>query len=168
MSDEAGIPTTLPTRQAVAVEGRSRKNTVSGKLKVALDLMIREGLPRAAAATKAGLADSSVRSALRKAHVLSHYNAEMASLRTSLRARNIHRLDGIADGSKNDMARVSALKALEAIADQSDINTRPGMQQLPGLQIVIIRPGSAAPHIIGPAQEPAPPQIDVTPQVIAP
>src|SRR5690242_3917913 len=96
---ENPLPTKLPTRQAKAVEGRSKRLRVTGKLRMAIEAMIWEGLPRKEAAEKAGLADSSLRFALRKAHVLAHHNAELAALRTSLRARNVHRLDNIADTS---------------------------------------------------------------------
>jgi hypothetical protein len=153
----------LPTRQAAAIEGRSRRGDVTGKLRTALDLMVWSGERRAAAAEKAGLADSSLRAALRKPHVLQHYNAELAALRTSLRAKNVHRLDTIADDSKNDMARVAAVKALEVIADQADERTRPGMATVPGLQIVIIN-GTATPKVIGPAPAQFPEVVDAPPQ----
>jgi hypothetical protein len=156
MSDNS-LPTALPTRQAAAIEGRSRRGAVTGKLRIALDLMVWEGLKYQDAATKAGLAASSVRFALRKPHVLQHYNAELAALRTSARAHNFHRLDGIADTSKNDMARVAAVKAMEAIADQADEKQRPGSAILPGLQIVIVN-GITAPRVIGPAPVNIPPQ----------
>jgi hypothetical protein len=148
------LPITLPTRQAAAIEGRSRRGAVTGKLRTALDLMVWSGEKRADAAEKAGLADCSLRAALRKPHVLQHYNAELAALRTSLRARNVHRLDTIADTSKNDMARVAAVKALEVIADQADEKQRPGLQMLPGLQIVIVS-GTTPPKVFGPAPVPA-------------
>jgi hypothetical protein len=141
---------TVPTRQAAAIPGRSRRGAVTGKLRVALEAMIWEGLPPKEAAAKAGMADSSLRFSLRKPHVLAFYNAELAALRTSLRARNVHRLDGIADDSKNDMARVAAVKALELISDQADERQRPGAGIVPGLQIVIVN-GTTAPKVIGPA-----------------
>jgi hypothetical protein len=57
----------------------------------------------------------------------------------NLRARNIHRLDTIADDSKNDMARVASIKALEAITDQAEQRDGPvGSTQTPGVQIVIM------------------------------
>src|SRR5882757_575469 len=99
---ETSLPTApgkFPTRQAAAIEGRSRRGAVTGKLRAALDLMVWSGERRADAAAKAGLADSSLRAALRKPHVLAHYNAELTALRTSLRAKNVHRLDSIADSS---------------------------------------------------------------------
>src|SRR5258707_14279030 len=88
MSDNS-LPTAFPTRQAAAIPGRSARNKVTGKLRTALDLMVWSGERRAEAAEKAGLADSSLRFALRKPHVLQHYNAELAALRTSLRAKNV-------------------------------------------------------------------------------
>lgn len=146
-------PTQLPTRQAAAIEGRSRRGAVTGKLRTALDLMVWQGEKRADAAAKAGLADSSLRFALRKPHVLAHYTAELTALRTSLRARNVHRLDTIADTSKNDMAKVAAVKAMEAIADQAD-ERAPRGGILPGLQIVIVN-GNMPPKMIGPEPLPA-------------
>jgi hypothetical protein len=138
MSDNL-LPTAFPTRQAAAVEGRSGRMRVTGKLKVAIEAMIWEGLPRADAATKAGMADSSLRFALRKPHVMAHYNAELASLRMSLRARNLHRLDGIAEDSKNDMARVASIKVLEQLADVAEQHHRPGQTQMPGVSIIIMQ-----------------------------
>src|ERR1700738_3861445 len=143
------LPTAFPTRQAAAIEGRSRRGAVTGKLRTALDLMVWDNLRRKDAAEKAGLADSSLRFAFRKPHVMAYYHAELKALRDNLRARNVHRLDGIADDSKNDMARVAAVKALELLSDQADEKQRPGAAILPGLQIVII--GGPAPRTIGPA-----------------
>jgi hypothetical protein len=153
MSDNS-LPTTVPTRQAAAIEGRSRRGAVTGKLKIALDLMVWDNLKRKDAAEKAGLADSSLRFAFRKPHVMAYYHTELKALRDNLRARNVHRLDGIADNSGNDMAKVAAIKTLELISDQADEKQRPGSQMLPGLQIVII--GGPTPKVIGPAPFPAP------------
>jgi hypothetical protein len=85
--------------------------------------------------------------------VLPYYNAELAALLMSLRARNVHRLDSIAANSKNDMAKVSALKALETIAEQAEAQVKPGAR-LPGGQIVIMHE-SSAPKVIDNAPMPA-------------
>jgi hypothetical protein len=139
------LPTAFPTRQAAAIPGRSRRGAVTGKLKTALDLMVWENLKRKDAAAQAGLADPSLRFAFRKPHVMAYYRAELAALRENLRARNIHRLDGIADDSKNDMARVASIKALEAITDQAEQRDGPaGSTQTPGVQIVILMPEPVA------------------------
>ena len=49
------LPTTLPTRQATAIEGRSRRGAVTGKLMTALDLMVWSGERRADAAERPAL-----------------------------------------------------------------------------------------------------------------
>jgi len=60
--------------------------------------------------------------------------------RNNLRAKNIHTLASIADVSENDMARVSAVKVMEQIADVADEKrAHPGAQQTPGLQIIIVQ-----------------------------
>jgi hypothetical protein len=150
--------TELPaTRQAAAIPGRSRRNAVTGKLKAALDAMVWEGLKRTEAAQKAGLADSSLRFALRKPHVLAYFRAETAALRENLRARNLHRLDNIADTSKNDMAKVASIKVLEQIADVADQHSRLGDNQSPGVVIVIQQPAAV------PAPNHGPPMITIEP-----
>ena len=143
MSEELPM---VPTRQKLAIEGRSRKGAVTGKLRRALELMVWEGLKRDAAAEKAGLASSSLCFALHKPRVLTFHRAECDALRNSLKARNLHRLDTIADDSKNDMARVASIKALEQISDIADERQgKPGAGHLPGLQIVIVQGGAARP-----------------------
>lgn len=151
------------TRQKAAIAGRSRRNAVTGKLKTALEAMVWEGLERKAAAERAELADSSVRFAMRKPHVLAFYNSELTALRTSLRARNIHRLDGIANESKNDMAKVASIKVLEQIADVADQHHRPGETQSPGVCVVIVQP-TPPPASISPATI----TIDAQPAILMP
>jgi hypothetical protein len=133
---ENSLPTALPTRQAIEAKDRSARNRVTGKLRIAIEAMVWEALPRAEAAAKAGMADSSLRFALRKPHVLAHHNAELAALRTSLRARNVHRLDSIADKSGNDAARV---RTLESLADASEQHFGSRSSQTPGVVIQIIQ-----------------------------
>lgn len=126
------------TRQAAAIEGRSARNRVTGKLKTAIDLMVWQGLRHTEAAAKAGLAAVSIRAALRKPHVLQYLRAENAALRASVQSRDLHRLDDIADNSKNDMARVTAIKTIERIADLAEQESgRPGAAS-PGVVIQII------------------------------
>lgn len=139
------ITLALPTRQKLAIEGRSRRNAVTGKLKAALDAMVWEGLKRTDAAQTAGLADNSLRFALRKPHVLAYFRTEIDALRNSIKARNLHRLDGIADSSRNDMAKIGAIKAIEQIADTAEEKHRNPGGQLPGLQIVIVQQSGARP-----------------------
>jgi hypothetical protein len=78
--------------------------------------------------------------------VLAFYRAECDALRNSLKARNLHRLDTIADDSKNDMARVASIKALEQISDiAGEKHGKPGAGQLPSLQIIIVQQAATSP-----------------------
>jgi hypothetical protein len=80
--------------------------------------------------------------ALRRPDVLAHHNAELATLRTSLRARNVHRLDSIADKSGNDTARVQAVKTLEGLADASEQQHGAGQSRSPDVVIQILQPAA--------------------------
>jgi hypothetical protein len=150
---------TTTTRQAEAIDGRSAKLTVTGKLARAIGFMVWEGARRQDAAEKACLKDHSLRAALKKPHVLRHYHAELGVLRESTRAKNFHRLDVIAGGEGgNDMAKVAAIKTMEAISDQHVVGpagiggrARAGYlidlgddQQKPGLVIYIEPVGRSA------------------------
>jgi hypothetical protein len=139
---------TPPTRQAIAAEGRSKKLSVTGKLKIAIDAMLYEGACRPDAAAKAGLKDHSVREAMRKPHVLAYYHNGLHVLRTSERPKNILALIRIRDGSDNGVAVVNAVKALELMAEEDAQSNAPGRQSLPGLVVQInMSPGSQAPTI---------------------
>jgi len=105
-----------PTRQAIAAKDRSGKLTVSGKLQRALDLML-EGSRRDDAAKQAGMTPHGLREALKKPHVRAYWNGGLQVMRESERAKNVLALADVRDTSDNDMARVSAAKALEQIAD---------------------------------------------------
>lgn len=110
---------------------------VTGKVRVAIDSMVWDGLPRSKAAEFAGLSEHGLYKALRKPPVKAYYMAQLDILRTSERARNIHTLAEVRDQTTNQMARVQAVKALEQIDDSEQASR--GSQALPGLQIVIVQ-----------------------------
>lgn len=152
--------TDQPTRQALAIEGRSGRLKVTGKLKVALDAMVWDGKTRDQAAEHARLSIHGLREALKRPHVKQYYSAQIEVLRENERARNIHALVQVRDQTGNQMARVQAVKALEQLSDEAN---RPGGNhavQVPGLTIVI---GSPAHPAIAPAN---PPMIDVSPNEV--
>jgi hypothetical protein len=111
-ADNQQVVVPAVTRQKLAIEGRSRAGKVTGKLKIAMDLMVWEKLTRSEAGKRAGLAESSMREAFRRPHVIAYYRAGCDALRENVAAKHIHNLDKIADDSKNDMARVASIKAL--------------------------------------------------------
>jgi hypothetical protein len=142
----------LVTRQARAIEGRSAKLKVTGKLAVAIGMMVNQGLPRQAAAIAANLTDDAVRRAFKKPHVLAHWRAELAALREGERARNVHALVDVRDTSDNAMARVAAAKELERSADEHRADAG-AAQQRPGMVIVVIG-GDGRERLVAPAARP--------------
>ena len=150
--------TTVPAVSPAIASNKASKPAetlrISGRNKVALDLMVYQGLNRKEAAEQAGLKDHALYVALTKPHVKAYYMRQLDVLRTSERARNIHTLAEVRDQKSNQMARVQAVKALEQIDDEREAGR--GANSLPGLQIVIVQGGSA----------PAP-AIDVSPKQLA-
>jgi hypothetical protein len=67
-------------------------------------------------------------------------------LRTSERARNIHALVEVRDQKSNQMARVSAAKALEQISDDSPASS--GTSSSPGVVVQIINQVAAQPALM--------------------
>ncbi|MDB5937584.1 MAG: hypothetical protein JWQ01_4928 [Massilia sp.] len=108
---------------------------VTGKVRTAIEAMVWDGLPRAKAAEKAGISEHGLYKAFRKPPVKAFYLAQLDVLRTSERARNIHTLAEVRDQTSNQMARVQAVKALEQISDDEQVNRT--AQTAPGMVIVI-------------------------------
>jgi len=110
---------------------------VTGKNRAAIDAMVWEGLTRSDAATKAGLTDHSLYVALTKPHVKAYYAQQCEVLRTSGRARRIHRLEAMLEQSDNKAAVINAALALESIGtDQATANAAQSVQ--PGVIIQIV------------------------------
>ena len=105
------------TRQAIAARNRSLPGRVTGKLYKAVEAMVWEGASRKEAAQAASLSDHGLRQALRRPHVLAFYLAECEVLRTSGRAKRLHRLEALAAQDDNRNAAVAAIKVAEQIAD---------------------------------------------------
>jgi hypothetical protein len=120
----------------------SERNAVTGRLKRALDAMVWQGLDRRAAAKYARLTENGLYAALKKPHVKAHYLQQLDVLRTSERARNVHRLAEIRDAA-NNMPAVQAIRALELI-DEEQRQATAGTAQSPGLVIVINAPTPSA------------------------
>ena len=148
MSDVAQpfTPATAPTRQALAIQGRSHRMQVTGRLRAALTAMVWQGARRAEAAKIGGMTDHSLRAALRKPHVKSWYLAELGVLRESERPKTFHRLCDLRDQDENKNAAVAAAKALEQISDEP-LRSKPTIAS-PGVTIRIVNVSSPPPRII--------------------
>ena len=139
---------TSSTRQSQAIDGRSAPLKVTGKLRFAIEQMVWHGARRQDVAERAGLKGHSLRAALRKGHVMAHYHDELRVLRESTRAKNFHRLDDIAESSPNAMAKVAAIKVMEAVSDP--IASAAQGQQFAGFVIDISEPGGVTVRITSP------------------
>lgn len=134
------------TSVAVQTDGRQidapkakyeRKLTVTGKNRAAIDAMVWQGLKRGDAAKVAGLTDHALYTALTKPHVKAYYLAQCEMLRTSGRARRIHRLEAMQEQNDNKAAVINAILALESMGnDQASVNA--AQKQSPGVVIQII------------------------------
>jgi hypothetical protein len=114
---------------------------ITGKVKVAIDAMVWQGLKRDEAAQLAGIKDNSLYVALRRPDVKAYYLAECEMLRTSGKARRIHRLEAMLEQDDNKAAVINAALALENMGkDQASVNA--GQSRTAG--VVVIIQGSAA------------------------
>jgi hypothetical protein len=138
----------VPTRQATAAATReyvtehrgNKPITLTRKNKAAVDAMVWLGMNRADAAKHAGMQDQSLYVALSKPHVRSYYLAQCEVLRTSGRARRIHRLEAMVEQDENKQAVVNACKAL----DQQDDSPQAAAARsaAPGFVVVVVQANS--------------------------
>jgi hypothetical protein len=124
-----------PSRQALQAKTASKPGHVTGRLKLACDLMVYSGLSWDKAAVQAGLTVRSMRLAMERPHVLRYLQDSREVFRVAACSSNILKLVELRDSSPNAMARVQAIKALEAIEDESPRTA--GRQTAPGLVVII-------------------------------
>lgn len=125
------------TTQQRAAKTKSKALKVTGKLKVAIDAMVWEGLDYADAGRKAELTAYAIRSALSRPHVLAYQREQLQVLRSSEYARNIRRAVEIRDAA-NNMPAIHAIRYLdgENADNTSGIN---GMHRSPGMTVVVVQ-----------------------------
>lgn len=142
MTDTALTITAQPTPPAAAKPEEPVR--ITAKIRAAIDAMVWHALPRKDAAAKAGISEHGLYKALRKPPVRALYLSELEVLRTSERARNIHRLIAIRDKADN-MPAVQAIDRLERLEEQGSISR--AAQQLPGFVIVVQSQSPHMPHM---------------------
>ena len=116
----------------MTTKDRSKARNVTGRLKVAIDLMVWEALPYSEAAKAAGLTTRALRKALDRPHVCAYLAGGKAQLRASEGPRTLHRLVQLAHQDRNANAAVAACKAIENIPDNRNSPGRPGQAQVAG------------------------------------
>lgn len=112
----------------------TKRLKIGGKLRVAIDAMVFDGLDFADAAAQAKCSTRAIRKAFERSHVLAYLKTRREVLRASARGQNIRRLMQIRDAADN-MPAVNAIKALEGMDDQHSIEG--SARRSPGLVIVI-------------------------------
>lgn len=141
-----------PTHQPLAksADTKSLPLKVTAKLRTAIDAMVWEGKQRDDAARSAGLTPNALYAALRKPHVKAHYLSECEILRTSGRARRIHRLEEISEATSNLNASVQAIRTLDAPDNANNPmgSGRSASVTMPGLVIQIIQQPDTQPQIV--------------------
>jgi len=126
--------------QALAKPTKSDpKQSISRKIREALDVMVWQGKHYDEAARSTDLPVRSMRRALSRPEVLSYLKREREVLRASMSGRNIHRLAEIRDAA-NNMPAVQAIRALEEMG--ADTQSGSTVRLSPGITINIV---SAAP-----------------------
>lgn len=123
------------TDQSATRTTKQERRRVTGRVKLACDAMVWEGLDWQAAAAKANLHVRSMRLALERPHVKQYLAEQKQVFRASASAQNISRLVDIRDQSDNKMASLGAIKLLE---EGSDPGGNDAPVRTPGISIQII------------------------------
>ena len=144
MSDVAIAEQPLTNRQ-LSRRDASAPGRVTGKLRTACNAIVYEGLQLDQAAAQAGITTYRLRLALRKPHVMQYLRSEREVLRASMSGANILELGRIRSSSRNDNARVNAIKALEQM-DSAETARTSGHLRTPGLIVQIIQTSQQTPH----------------------
>jgi hypothetical protein len=134
------IPAPL-SRQAIQAKTASAPKRVTGKLKIACDLMVYgdENKPIYQwddAARQADLSVRAMRLALERPHVRAYLKAQQQVFRDSICAGNPRRLQQIRDQDENKAAAVRAIQVLERIDEEAE--ARSANRSAPGVTINIM------------------------------
>lgn len=132
----SGLAVALDPPQQVTDKPK-RELKVTRVVKAAIDAMVWQGMKREDAAQAAGMKDNSLYVALRRPEVKAYYLDQCEVLRTSGKARRIHRLEQMVEQDDNKAAVVNAVLALERLGD-SQLNGNAGQSVTPGVVIQII------------------------------
>lgn len=127
-TDLPSIPTT---------GGKSLAKQVTGKLKIAIDLMTWEGKPYSEAAKIAGLTTRGLRMALEKEHVLRYMRSQRRALLASEGPKTIARLAELRDQNDNRNAAVASARTILNITDEEARSPGLGRPQVAGFVIVL-------------------------------
>jgi hypothetical protein len=147
----AAIPTDKPSQLPAIAPKEAKQLRISGKVRTAIEAMVWQGLKRSDAAEVAGLKDNSLYVAFMKPDVKAYYAQQCEVLRTSGRARRIHRLEAMLEQSDNKAAVINAALALESIGtDQATANAAQSAR--PGVVVQILMQAPVDARLTQPAE----------------
>jgi hypothetical protein len=136
-STSVAVQMDKPAQAPAKTPKETKTLRITAKVRAAVDAMVWEGLKRDDAANKAGMKDNSLYVALTRPDVKAYYNQQCEVLRTSGRARRIHRLEAMLEQNDNKAAVINAALALEGMAnDQAAANAQ--VSAVPGVIIQIV------------------------------
>ena len=142
----------IPDKHKTAI-----RNSINGKLKAALHLMVfgpTEGdqagiaLSWTEAAKAADFHVQAMRKALERPHVQAYLRAQKQVFRASASAQNISVLVKLRDQSGNGMVQLGAVKVLEQIGDEPGAGSV--QQRAPGMVIVVVNGTNPPPPLTTP------------------
>lgn len=104
-------PTTY-TRQRRSKAKSQPSHGLGAKAEALVEAMVWDALGRDEAADKVGISRDYAYRLLRSPEVMRHFNTELEAMRTSGKARLVHRLEAITEQDDNQTAAVAAAKVL--------------------------------------------------------
>ncbi len=147
----AGFETVTVQHQHAAAP---RQERISGRVRVAIDAMVLEALPRADAAKKAGITEHALYKALRKPPVLAYRSTLLEALRTSAASRTIAKAEKLMDSATSEHVQADMTKWLAGLDGMSPVSKSESLNVhkhlFPGLTLNIVNglmPGDDA-HLI--------------------
>lgn len=107
----------------------------SATVVLAIQYMVRDGLSRKQAAEKAGIKDDTLYKAFLNPEVRREYEAQIDVLRTSERARNIHKAAQLRDEAESEKVQLDSAKWLHGEDKQGGVTVNVGVNVQPGYVI---------------------------------
>jgi hypothetical protein len=132
----------------------AKQERISGRIRIAVDAMVLDALPRAKAAAKAGISEHGLYKALRKPPTMAYMRAQMQMLRESAASRTIAKAEKLMDEAASEHVQADMTKwlaGLEGIAPVQRIenthihrNTQPGLV----MNFIVNQPDGVAAQVI--------------------
>ncbi len=129
-------PRKLVPQKIGPVDKRRRPRGLTKAIRTAIDAIVFDRCTREEGCKRAGITERALYLALAKPEVAAAWNAKIVVLRSGERARNIHALAEVRDGT-NAVARVNAVRTLESMSEEES-RRPPGHVTMPGMTIQII------------------------------